>query len=298
MAAADLKGVIAASITPIAPDLTIDVGRLAVHVERLLRQGCSFVSTFGTTGEGASLSTREKLDALAALRAAGADMGRQVPGVMAASLDEAAAMLAGIEALGCRAALVLPPFYYAATERGIADWFEALAARSGAKRTDIVLYNIPQLSRVRLTSTLVEAIRDRLGPQAAAIKDSTGDIDSGLAFVRAFPDLAIFTGDDRVLPSLLAAGGAGMIGGLPNLFAHDLLALCADPRRDDLLARQTERIVAVDAMGSLTALKAGLAHYLGDEEYARPLPPLAPLDAAARAELVAAFERTGFDAAA
>lgn len=79
MAAADLKGVITASITPFADDFSVDVKRLAAHSANLLAAGCSFVSTFGTTGEGASLSTREKVAALNALKASGADMSRQIP---------------------------------------------------------------------------------------------------------------------------------------------------------------------------------------------------------------------------
>ena len=298
MPVGDLKGVIAASITPIAPDLTVDTGRLAAHVGRLLGQGCSFVSTFGTTGEGASLSTRQKLAALEALRAAGADLGRQIPAVMTPSLDDAAAMLAGLDALGCRAALILPPFYHPAGEDGIAGWFEALVERAAPARIDLLLYNIPQLSRVRFTPDLVRRLLARHGGRIVGLKDSTGNVANGVMLAQSFPELAVFTGDDRVLPSLLAAGGAGMIGGMPNLFARDLVALCATPDRADLLDRQARRIAAVDAMGALVALKAALAQALGDEAYARPLPPLAPLAPAVRAELIAALQASGFDVAA
>jgi 4-hydroxy-tetrahydrodipicolinate synthase len=293
-----LNGVIAAAVTPLAADLSIDAARLAQHCARLLAAGCSHVSTFGTTGEGASLSTAAKLDALAALKADGADLSRHIPAVMTPVLDDAAAMLAGIAALGCRAALVLPPFYYGASEEGIALWYEALIARTPASDIDLLLYNIPQLSRVAITPTLVLRLAERHGARIRGIKDSTGDVDNGVMLARSFPGLAIFTGDDRVLPALLANGGAGMIGGMPNLFAEDLVALCRAPGRADLLAKQTARIAAVDAAGSLVALKAALAHYRGDEAYARTLPPLAPLSPAERGALVASLGRSGFDAAA
>jgi len=297
--AADLKGVIAASITPIAADLSVDVARLAAHAARLLEEGCSFVSTFGTTGEGASFSTREKLAALKGLKAAGADMSRQVPGVMTPTLDDAAEMLVGIAELGCRAALVLPPFYYGTSEAGIAGWFDALIERTrAATQIDILLYNIPQLSRIRFTPELVRMIVSRHGSRIAGIKDSTGDVDNGVMLATTFRELAIFTGDDRVLPTLLANGGAGMIGGMPNVFARDLAALYGDRTRADLLDKQTQRIVAVDTHGSLVALKAALAQYLSDENYARVLPPLEALDAEGRGKLLASFAQSGFVAAA
>lgn len=299
MPSADLKGVICASITPLVADFSVDVPRLAAHSARLLEQGCSFVSTFGTTGEGASFSTAEKLTALKALRAAGTDMSRQVPGVMTPTLDDAAQMLVGIAELGCRAALVLPPFYYNTSEAGIAGWFDALIERTrSATDIDILLYNIPQLSRIRFTPDLVRTIVTRHASRIAGIKDSTGDVDNGVMLARTFPDLAIFTGDDRVLPTLLANGGAGMIGGMPNVFARDLRVLYDNRTRADLLDKQTQRILAVDTHGSLVALKAALAHYLGDEDYARVLPPLRALDAEGRGKLLASFAQSGFDAAA
>ncbi|UYN98079.1 MAG: dihydrodipicolinate synthase family protein [Devosia sp.] len=299
MSAAPLKGVIAASITPIAADLSVDIGRLAAHTHRLIDNGCAYVSTFGTTGEGASFSTAEKLKALGALRDAGADMSRQVPGVMTPTLDDAAAMVTGIAALGCRAALVLPPFYYGTSEAGIADWFDALVERTrSATDIDLLLYNIPQLSRIRFTRELVETIISRHGSRIAGIKDSTGDVDNGVMLARSFPNLAVFTGDDRVLPTLLANGGAGMIGGMPNVFARDLRSLYDDRTNAAILDKQTQRILAVDKYGSLIALKAALAAYLDDEDFARVLPPLKALDGDGRAKLLASFAQTGFDAAA
>lgn len=299
MSTAPLKGVIAASITPLAEDFSIDTERLAAHSQRLLDNGCAFVSTFGTTGEGASFSTAEKLAALAAMRAAGVDMGRQVPGVMTPTLDDAARMLVGIADAGCRAALVLPPFYYGTSEAGIAAWYDALIERTqSATQIDILLYNIPQMSRIRFTKPLVEAITARHGSRIVGIKDSTGDVDNGVMLATSFPELAVFTGDDRVLPTLLANGGAGMIGGMPNIFARDLRALYDDRTNQDVLSKQTDRILAVDRHGSLVALKAALATYLGDENYARVLPPLKSLDAEGRGKLLESFARTGFDAAA
>ncbi|HWV19431.1 MAG TPA: dihydrodipicolinate synthase family protein [Devosia sp.] len=299
MAAADLRGVITASITPFAENLSVDVKRLAAHSANLLAAGCSFVSTFGTTGEGASLSTREKVAALNALKAAGADMSRQLPGVMTPTLDDAAEMVVGIANAGCRAALVLPPYYYGTSEAGIAGWYDALIERTkSATNIDLLLYNIPQLSRIRFTADLVKSIVARHGTRIVGIKDSTGDVENGVMLARTFPELSVFTGDDRVVPTLLANGGAGMIGGMPNVFARDLVALYNDPKNTDLLAKQTTRILAVDKHGSLVALKAALAEYTGDENYARVLPPLKPLEGQGRADLLATFAQSGFVAAA
>jgi 4-hydroxy-tetrahydrodipicolinate synthase len=294
-----LEGVVAASITPVTGDLHIDVIRLKAHIDRLLRQGCSYVSTFGTTGEGASFSTAEKIKALHALKAAGADMGKQLPAVMTSSLDDAVTSVLAYGELGCRAALVLPPFYYGASEAGVASFFEALIVRTRSKtQIDLILYNIPQLSRFRFTPALITQLIDRHGSRIAGIKDSTGDLESGLNLVKSFPQLAVFTGDDRVLPHLVRNGGAGMIGGMPNIFASDLRALYNDPDDLGLLEKQSRRIEAVDAHGSLVALKAAVAHYENDESIAVATPPLLALSREERAILIALIEQTGYRTAA
>lgn len=292
-----LKGVVAASLTPVTAAFEVDMPRFKAHVERLLADGCSFVSTFGTTGEGASFSTSQKIAALRSLRAAGMDMARQIPAVMTTTLDDAAQSLVAYADLGCRAVLVLPPFYYGSDEAGVAGFFDALIERTqGSTRIDLLLYNIPQLSRIRFTPTLIEAILAKHGSRIAGIKDSTGDVENGLMLAKNFPELAVFTGDDRVLPRLVSNGGAGMIGGMPNVFAPDLVALYDNPRNAELLEKQTRRILAVDRHGSLVALKAALAHYERDDELARVVPPLLSLDQAGRSSLVRIFDETGYRA--
>lgn len=294
-----LKGVIAASVTPVAADFSVDVPRLKAHIDRLLGDGCSYVSTFGTTGEGASLSTRQKVAALKGLKDLGADLARQIPAVMTPVLDDAAELLVAYGELGCRAVLVLPPFYYGTSEEGTAGFYDALIEKTASRTgVDILLYNIPYLSRISFTPALIQRILARHAGRVVGIKDSTGDLDNGLMLVRSFPALSIFTGDDRVLPRLVEAGGAGMIGGMPNLFARDLVSLYRDTGNTGLLAKQTERILAVDKFGSLVALKAGLAHYIGDENLARALPPLMAVVGAERAALTRIFDHTGFKTAA
>jgi len=300
----DLKGVICAAATPVTARFEVDADRFAMHCERLLNDGCSFVSSFGTTGEGASFSTNEKIVALRAIKAAGADMARQIPSIMTPSSDEAGRMLAEVAALGARAALVLPPFYYPMVEDGVVAFFELMLERAGNPSIDLLLYNIPQLSRTAFTPSLIDKLIARFGSRIVGIKDSTGDVENGVMLARRYPQLSIFTGDDRVVPALLAAGGAGMIGGMPNVFARDLRAMYdapQTPRGQALLASQASRIDTVNANGSQLALKAALARVYNNAEWARPLPPLIALPQAQAQSVWDAFLATGFvygDAAA
>jgi 4-hydroxy-tetrahydrodipicolinate synthase len=273
-----IGGIMAAILTPVHADLSIDHDRLLSHALKLLADGCTRVSTFGSTGEGVSFSSEEKRVANEALLAGGVRADQLLPAIMVSSVDTAARELRDIARLGCKHALVLPPFYYrSATVEGVASYFEAVFEKAGRPAVSFVLYNIPAMSGITITHELVRLLQAGKGAPVGGIKDSTGDLASGLAFVRAFPELSIFTGDDRVLPHLLDAGGAGMIGGLPNLYARDLVALYntregAEATR--LAALAAERIARIDATGGLLALKAGLADQNTDPAWLRAMPPL------------------------
>jgi 4-hydroxy-tetrahydrodipicolinate synthase len=294
----ELGGIIAAAITPLRADLRIDGEKLAGHAAALLADGCRFVSPFGSTGEGPSFSVREKSTALRTIIDLDIPAARLIPAAMSANVDDAAASIAVAAELGCRAVLVVPPYYYgSAGQDGVFAFFEACAARFGeAFPVDIVLYHIPAMSRIGFTGPLIRRLVERFGARIVGIKDSTGDTAHTVMLAREFPGLRVFTGDDRVLPALLAAGGAGMIGGLPNVVARDLRALFDAPpkAREEMLERCAQRIAAVDAYGGVAALKALVARLRNDPAWAYPMPPLTRLDDARIAALCESFAKTGF----
>ena len=58
------SGVLAASITPLQPDLSLAHDAFKQHVRWLLANGCNGVLLFGTTGEGLSLTIQERRQGL------------------------------------------------------------------------------------------------------------------------------------------------------------------------------------------------------------------------------------------
>jgi 4-hydroxy-tetrahydrodipicolinate synthase len=291
------RGVIAAAVTPAQPDLSVDVPRLAAHLRWLFAQGCDMAAVFGTTGEGPSIATEAKIAALGALVEAGIEPGRLVPGVMASSLEDARRMMAAAERLGCRGALLLPPFYYAdPTAAGLVAFVEQAAA--AAPGLDVLLYHIPAMSRVPFRFEVIGELARRLGAQLAGIKDSSADRAHSLALARSFPQLAVFTGMDCDLPALLDAGGAGIIGGLPNVNARGLRAVFDTPpgaQRDTLAAQANALLDVVVRHGGPMPIKALVARLHGDAAWLRGFAPLEALSAEAADALNADFAAAGFD---
>jgi len=153
------------------------------------------------------------------------------------------------------------------------------------------------MTKVGYGVELVQALVARHGRRIVGIKDSTGDRAHTLMLARTFPNLRIFTGDDRVLPDLLAAGGAGMIGGLPNVNAIELCRFFASPTGPEaagICERAAQRIAAIDDHGGIIALKAVKARIAGDAAWMRPLEPLLPLSAAGVTALIDSFRQSQY----
>ncbi len=62
-------GLSVAMATPFLPDGRIDYGRLVAHARWCLENGCSSITAFGTTGEGASIGPAGREQVLGALAA-------------------------------------------------------------------------------------------------------------------------------------------------------------------------------------------------------------------------------------
>ncbi|WP_180966885.1 dihydrodipicolinate synthase family protein [Cohaesibacter celericrescens] len=288
----DLKGVVGAAITPLTESFEIDVSQLKAHCDSLITDGCAFTSVFGTTGEGPSFSVRQKLAALQQLSDLGMDMSRQIAGVMTSSVDDAAAMYSDLARLKCRAALIIPPYFYRdAGIDGVASYYETLVEKAGNPDLEIVLYNFPHFSGITFTVEQVQAVLDRLGKRIVGIKDSSGDLESGLELIKAFPQLSVFTGNDTILRKMVDNGGAGMIGGMTNPFSKDCVTLYQGGVSEGFEKRAAMRIDAVDSNGGLTVLKALLAKRYNNEAFGRVVPPLKKLPAEKMAAIEIALQK-------
>src|SRR5207244_11395507 len=92
-------------------------------------------------------------------------------------------------------------------------------------RLRIYLYHIPQLTGVPIGFSAIERLVAEFPDVIAGVKDSAGNLDHSLALVRRFPTLNILVGNEPHLPDLLAAGGAGTICGIANLYPERLRSL-------------------------------------------------------------------------
>ena len=156
-----MKGVVAAVLTPMREDLSVDRAGFAAHCRRLLDAGCHGLGIFGTTGEANSLSIDERIDAWTQLVEDGIPAGTLLPGTGACALPDAVRLSRAALALGAPGVLALPPFYYkGVSDEGLFRFFAELIERVGDDRLRIFLYHIPPQTQIGFSPELIARLLD------------------------------------------------------------------------------------------------------------------------------------------
>ena len=122
------------------------------------------------------------------------------------------------ESLGVDAIAAIPPIYFRLPEYAIAKYWNDIS--DAAPNTDFIIYNIPQLAGVALTSSLYEKMREN--PRVIGVKNSSMPVQDIQTFCKAGDDYIVFNGPDEQFISGRLIGAQGGIGGtyavMPQLF--------------------------------------------------------------------------------
>ncbi len=286
---ADRFGLSVALATPFSEDRSIDLARLVAHGRQSLADGCTSLTVFGTTGEGASLGLDERNRALGALAGAGIDPRTQlVVGIAASSVEDAIAQGRAGLMLGCPGFLLAPPFYFKNPEdEALFDWFSAVLNGLGPQASNVILYHIPQVTSVGLSVELVGRLKKAFPAQVKGVKDSSGDWANTQALLNRHPDLHILIGDERLLARAMNLGASGTICGLANI-APDLMQAPVDGIEEPRIAEIIEQLVP---FAFTAACKALVGHRRNDPvAWSRMRAPLRSLEQADCAKLFAAVD--------
>jgi len=276
------NGILAAGLTPFTDALSVARSAFVRHTQWLLEHGCDGVLLFGTTGEGLSLTVDERIDGLEQLLSAEVPAERLLVGTGALALPDAVRLTRKATAKGVGGVLVLPPFHFRQIrDEGVFRFYDRLVQEVGEADLRLYFYHFPELSGVPISFSVIQRLQDAYSDQVAGIKDSSGEWDHTEALCRAFPDLQVFSGTERLLLRLLDAGGAGCISATTNLtapLAARVLAAWRDGADPDSIQEQLTTLrTAFAPVPTIPALKHILAQRLGATDWAATRPPLAPL---------------------
>ena len=287
-------GVNAAVLTPMNPNLAIDLDRMAAHCRWLLANGCNGLGLLGTTGEANSIGLQERMDVLEGLIARGIPAAKMMPGTGTTNLTDTAILTRHAEANGCRGALLLPPFYYKnPSDDGLLAYFHEVAQRVGGS-IKLYLYNFPQQSAIPFGVDFIARLLQANPGKYQGIKDSSGSYDNGLAYVENFArdGFEVYAGDDTLLMPVLEKGAAGCITAASNVNCGIGAQVYAtgSAAAHEILAATRKAVISVPLISGLKAL---VARNTGDPRWETIRPPHLPLTAAQKAALFGAFDACG-----
>src|SRR5579872_3911461 len=175
-------GVNAAVLTPMHADLSVDHDRMASHCRWLLANGCNNLGILGTTGEANSLGISERMDVLPALIKRGVPAAKMMPGTGTTAITDTVLLTRKAAELGCRGALLLPPFYYKnPSDDGLFAYFSEVVQRTGGD-IRIYLYNFPQQAAISFGVELIGRLLKAFPGVIKGVKDSSGDFSNSRAY--------------------------------------------------------------------------------------------------------------------
>lgn len=211
-----LNGLYVPQFTAFNKDNSVDYQATKEHGAWLINNNVSGLVPFGTFGEGASLSLREKeritIDLLEIVR--DRDL---IPTLICNSLGEIFEYLDFAEDLPLSGIMVIPPSYFKnVTDETLTEFYNIVTARS---RHKIIAYNIPACSL-------------KVAPKVAAnvpvwgVKDSSGEIESAQGYRNL--GVRVLIGSDALLTRALEIGASGGICGIANFFPKQMRQVYED----------------------------------------------------------------------
>lgn len=294
-----LTGLIAATFTPLHPDGALALERVGPMVEQLLADGVSGLYVAGSTGEGVSLTTEERMAVAAAFEQAAQGRVPVVVQVGHNSLAEARRLAGHAQQIGAAAISATPPTYFKPeTVEALVECLAEITA--GAPGLPFYYYHIPMKTGVLLDMTELLRVGGSRLPTLNGIKFTSSavhEFQAALEFDGGRFDA--LWGLDEMLLSALSVGARGAVGSTYNLAAplyRRLIAALDRGDRAEAARCQSQSVAMVRAIvrfpGGIPAQKA-MMKMIG-HDCGPPRLPLKALDSDQTARLHQELTDIGF----
>jgi 4-hydroxy-tetrahydrodipicolinate synthase len=294
-----LPAVLSPVLTPFKEDGSPDAEALLKQCQWLSANGVG-QAVFGTNSEANSMSARQKMSVLTALIEGGLNPAHMMPGTGATSVDETVNMTNHAIKLKCAGVLMLPPFYYKdVSDDGLFAYYSEVIQKVGDAGLQIYIYNIPPVTKIHLSLSLLERLVKEYPKTMVGMKDSSGDwayTESTIKLL-AHTGFRVYAGSEVFLMRTLRAGGVGCISATANVNPKAIADLAknwqladADQKQSDL--DEVRSIFAQYPM--IPAMKTAVAHFSKNSEWLRVRPPLMPLDAEQQTQLLNELQKIHF----
>ena len=207
------KGVATALVTPFRNG-KICYTTFERLIIRQIKAGVSALVFFGTTGESACLSDREKLEIMRFARSFVGQRCKILFGIGSNNAKTAESNAKIAEKFGADGLLAVTPYYNKCNQKGLFQYYQSICS---ATALPVVAYSVPARTGVDILPETMKKLAEL--PNLTGVKDAKGDL------VRATELLylsegkyAYYSGDDFLNFPLYCLGAHGSISVLSNLF--------------------------------------------------------------------------------
>ena len=240
-----MKGLTSAVFTPLHEDASLDLERIPGIVDHLEQDGVSALYVLGSTGEGLSLTTKERRAVAEAYVQAASGRLPVVIHVGHNCLHEAQELAAHAQYIGANAISAIPPCYFKPeTTEGLVACLAKITA--GAPELPFYYYHIPVKTGMEIDlAAFLGLCAERL-PTMVGVKFSDSRLNEYLAcqnLIRNAPFDFVF-GVDEMLLSAWVAGMRGAVGTTFNFAAPLYLRIIACFERGKLEQAQRHQAQA------------------------------------------------------
>ncbi len=249
----ELGTIVTAMVTPFDERGDVDLREAGRLARWLVERGNDGLVVAGSTGEGQTLDSAERVALWRAVKEA---VGRDAVVVANAgtnSTRESVAAAEAAESAGADAILAVVPYYNKPTQSGMLAHFGAIAQ---ATRLPVVVYNIPSRTAANmLPETLFELARRH--SNVAGVKESSGDLKQIGMVLRGRSDgFIVWAGDDHLFLPCLSLGADGVVGVASHLCSREyrrMFDAYRDGRVDEAARIHASLLPLIDALFATTS---------------------------------------------
>ena len=243
----NLKGSIAALVTPMNSEGEINWECLEELIEWHIASDTSGLVIVGTTGESATLDVAEHVKIIDRSVQISDSRIKIIAGTGANSTKEAIYLTNSAKSAGVDATLLVTPYYNKPTQEGLYRHFMAIA-----EEVDIpqILYNVPSRTACDLLNET--ALRLANHQNIVGLKDATGNLSRLESLIENLGEdlkdqFLLYSGDDPTSTQFMLRGGAGTISVTANIVPQTISNICC-------LVREGRKNEALDLDQTLSDL--------------------------------------------
>jgi 4-hydroxy-tetrahydrodipicolinate synthase len=294
-----LPAVLSPVLTPFKADGNPDAKVLLKQCQWLEVNGVG-QAVFGTNSEANSMSASQKMSTLTALIEGGLNPAHMMPGTGGTSIDATANMTRHAVDHKCAGVLMLPPFYYKdVTDDGLFAFYSEVIQKVGNAALQIYIYNIPPVTKITLSLSLLERLVKEYPNTVVGMKDSSGDwaYTESVIKLLAPTGFRVYAGSEVFLMRTLRAGGVGCISATANVNPKAIADVAAHWHAADADQKQADldKVRAIFSQYQMIAgMKTAVAHFSKNPEWLRVRPPLMQLTADQQAKLLDELQKINF----